>query len=100
VPSSRGRPWGGSQPEPPQPPMERPTPPNYDDPADANSPPRTGTGAPRANQPGPAPPRGRPAPMAPASATGARPRGVPVVQLDADEWLPWFDMQSSRWFGP
>lgn len=92
--------WGGSQPEPPPPPLERPTQPNYDGPSDTNSPPRTGTGAPRSNQPGPAPSRGRPATMAPASAAGARPRGVAAVQLDADQWLPWFDMQSPRWFGP
>ncbi|MCB9879186.1 MAG: HEAT repeat domain-containing protein [Planctomycetes bacterium] len=98
VPGSRG--WGPPD-QPPPPPREKPTPPKYDGPPDAGrpSPSPSGAGAPRPSGPAAAPMGGVPA-TAGAAAVGPQPRGVPVVQLDADQWLPWFDLQSSRWLGP
>tara|TARA_R110002072_G_scaffold174303_4_gene329444 strand:+ start:48964 stop:51099 length:2136 start_codon:yes stop_codon:yes gene_type:complete len=90
--------WGGSRARfrdetPPEPP---PPPPVYDGPADRSRP------APTATSPRPA--RTRPAVGATTRRTPVRtstaPRGIATVTLQADAWMPWFDLQSSRWFGP
>lgn len=79
-------------PPPPVEPLSFEPPPRRDAPEDAAPPAATPTrGTPAAG----APRRGSPAAAMPAA---RQPRGTPLVDLDAETWLPWFELQSSRWF--